>query len=179
MTEESPEFDPAHQDEIYRALQALSNSDWRRRQQAAQTLARIAEGVDHMAVLPLLDALRDADNGVRAASIRALGRIGTQLDDSDEAQSLYKRIVQGLIRCLSDQYVFARQAAAEVLGQLGDSRAVRPLNKTLHDKDARVVNAAADSLGLLGDQRACASSSKPYPARSHTFNGPPRACWDG
>lgn len=154
MTEESPEFDPAHQDEVYRALQALSNSDWRRRQQAAQALARIAEGVDHMAVLPLLDALRDADNGVRAASIRALGRIGTQLDDSDEAQSLYKRIVQGLIRCLSDQYVFARQAAAEVLGQLGDSRAVRPLNKTLHDKDARVVNAAADSLGLLGDQRA-------------------------
>jgi HEAT repeat protein len=146
--------DLTRRDEVYDALQSLSNPDWRKRQQAAQALARIAEGKDYVAVPPLLGSLRDADNGVRAASIRALGRIGTRLDDSDEAQSLRKRIVQGLIRRLSDQYVFARQAAAEVLGQLADPRAVRPLNTTLHDKDARVAYAAADSLGLIGDQRA-------------------------
>jgi len=48
----------------------------------------------------------------------------------------------------------AREAAAHVLGDLGDTRAVGPLIKALKDHSPLVRAAAAEALGKLGDPRA-------------------------
>jgi len=47
-----------------------------------------------------------------------------------------------------------RQAAAESLGELGDTRAVEPLIVALEDSDSLVRHRAAEALGKLGDKRA-------------------------
>jgi HEAT repeat protein len=47
-----------------------------------------------------------------------------------------------------------RQAAAEALGQIGDTSAVEPLIAALRDASLGVRRAAADALGQIGDRRA-------------------------
>ncbi|MGZ8932518.1 MAG: HEAT repeat domain-containing protein, partial [Halobacteriota archaeon] len=51
-----------------------------------------------------------------------------------------------LIKALGDQYSDVREAAALALGQLGDPRAMDPLNEALEDTDQRVQKAAAHAL---------------------------------
>jgi HEAT repeat protein len=63
--------------------------------------------------------------------------------------------VNGLIKALryrKDEGV--RQAAAEVLGKIGDPRAVEPLIAALKDAEWRVRAAAAYALGKIKDPRA-------------------------
>jgi len=48
----------------------------------------------------------------------------------------------------------ARQAAAEALGKLGDTRAVEPLVAALRGEDVEVRRTAAWALGEIGDARA-------------------------
>lgn len=47
-----------------------------------------------------------------------------------------------------------RQAAAAALGQIGDTRALKPLVGALHDQSSDVGQAAAEALGQIGDPRA-------------------------
>jgi len=55
---------------------------------------------------------------------------------------------------LADQNELVRRRAAEVLGQLCDSRSVGPLIDVLSDKNELVRQQAAEALGLIGDKRA-------------------------
>jgi hypothetical protein len=50
--------------------------------------------------------------------------------------------------------VSACKAAARVLGQIGDSRAVEPLKEALRGEDVSVRRAVAQALGQIGDSRA-------------------------
>ena len=66
-----------------------------------------------------------------------------------------RKDIKGLIKALryrKDEGV--RQAAAEVLGKIGDPRAVEPLIAALKDAEWIVREAAAKALGKIGDTRA-------------------------
>lgn len=66
-----------------------------------------------------------------------------------------KRHVKGLIKALGYQKDPAvRKAAAEVLGEIKDARAVEPLISALRDTHKNMRQAAAEALGKLGDIRA-------------------------
>ena len=66
-----------------------------------------------------------------------------------------KRDVEGLIKVLryKEHYV-ERVHAANVLGNICDSRAVVPLIAALEDRMSFVRRAAAEALGEIGDSRA-------------------------
>lgn len=62
--------------------------------------------------------------------------------------------VEILIEYLEDDDWVVREAAADVLGKIGDVRAVEPLIQRLRmDKDTGVKELATKSLGLIGDAR--------------------------
>ena len=61
-----------------------------------------------------------------------------------------KKDVKGLIKALKyKKDVFVRREAAEVLGKIGDARAVEPLTKALKDKDWNVQEAAKEALDKI------------------------------
>jgi HEAT repeat protein len=63
--------------------------------------------------------------------------------------------VQGLIKALDyKEDVQVRLAAAEVLGQIGDAQAVKPLATALKDENKDVRQAAAEALGEIGNAQA-------------------------
>jgi len=62
--------------------------------------------------------------------------------------------VQPLITALRDETWWAREAAAEALGELKDVRAVQPLIAALKNLNADVQEAAVEALGKIGDPRA-------------------------
>lgn len=65
--------------------------------------------------------------------------------------------IEDLLDALSDQENLpSRQAAAAMLGQIGDSRAVKPLISALHDPIEAVSVAATRSLGAIGALEAVA-----------------------
>jgi HEAT repeat protein len=65
--------------------------------------------------------------------------------------------VEILIEFLDDDDWLVREAAADLLGKIGDSRAVEPLMRRLqHDRDTGVKEIAIKSLGLVGDARPVA-----------------------
>lgn len=62
--------------------------------------------------------------------------------------------VEILIEYLRDDDWVVREAAADLLGKIGDVRAVEPLMERLRvDKDTGVKELATKSLGLIGDAR--------------------------
>jgi HEAT repeat protein len=62
--------------------------------------------------------------------------------------------VEILIEYLEDDDWVVREAAADVLGKIGDVRAVEPLIERLrNDQDTGVKELAAKGLGLIGDSR--------------------------
>ena len=66
-----------------------------------------------------------------------------------------RKDVDGLVKALgSEKDHDAREAAAEALGEIGDSRVVEPLVAALGDTDDDVREAAAEALGKIGDPRA-------------------------
>jgi HEAT repeat protein len=106
------------------------------------------------AVEPLIAALGDPDNNLRAGATRALGEI------RDE------RSVVPLIAALGDASQEVRARAADALGVIGDARAVEPLAAALRDSDWYVRHDAANSLieiGTLGVAPLIAALKDPSP----------------
>ncbi|MHA2295907.1 MAG: HEAT repeat domain-containing protein [Candidatus Hodarchaeales archaeon] len=117
----------------------------------AQVFEQIA---DQKSISPLLDyGLRDKDEKVRETAVRALIRIG-------------EPVVENISSVQDDKYRHARMAAAEVLGAIGSSMAMRKLEVALNDRDEQVRETAAKALQNLGLQavislcRCLASPSK-------------------
>ena len=114
------------------------------RDKAAQALG--AAG-DQRAVKPLIGALNDQFESVRAVAAQALGRLG----DS--------HAVEPLIPLLKDRNEAVRKSAAAALGRIGDPRAIGPLSSALRignkeDKEEGMRSIAARALGEIGDVRA-------------------------
>jgi HEAT repeat protein len=101
---------------------------------ASRTLARLGEP----SVSPLLDFLTCADESGRWAATRTLGAIWC-----------FPEMAR-----LGAEQSQDRWLAAEVLGNLGDDRAVLPLIAALQDSYGAVRRSAVQALGRLGDVRA-------------------------
>jgi HEAT repeat protein len=92
------------------------------------------------------NALRE----VEGASEREEARMATVID----LLGIGRPSVEILIEYLEDDDWLVREAAADLLGKIGDVRAVGPLMKRLEqDKDTGVKELAIKALGLIGDAR--------------------------
>jgi HEAT repeat protein len=104
-------------------------------------LGAIRERIDQA-----FNALRD----VEGASEREEARMATVID----LLGIGRPSVEILIEYLEDDDWLVREAAADLLGKIGDVRAVEPLMKRLEqDKDTGVKELAIKALGLIGDAR--------------------------
>ena len=87
---------------------------------------------------------------VEGASEREEARMATVID----LLGIGRPSVEILIEYLEDDDWLVREAAADLLGKIGDVRAVEPLMKRLdQDKDTGVKELAIKALGLIGDAR--------------------------
>ena len=120
-------------------LPKLKSDSAEMRSYAAQALESMG---DMQAVLPLINALRDADSTVRRFAISSLGA----LRDG--------RAVESLIPFLNDAEPDMRCAAAVALGDLRAAHSVEPLIAALDDPDRSVCSATVIALGKIGDRQA-------------------------
>ena len=107
--------------------------------------------------LKTLSAIRERINEV-FDDLRAI----EELSEREEARmntvinllAIGRPSVEILIEYLEDDDWLVREAAADLLGKIGDVRAVEPLMQRLRlDKDTGVKELAVKSLGLIGDAR--------------------------
>ena len=112
---------------------------------AVEALGKIGEP----AVEPLIQALKDEDDGVRWSAAEALGEIKDA------------RAVKPLVKALKDKYWYVRKQAAYALGDIGDARAVEPLIEALKDDEEEVREAAKWNLGKFKAKK----STKKKPER--------------
>jgi len=108
-------------------IQALKDYE-QVRAYAAEALGEIG---DPRAIGPLIQALNDQDLMVQWAATKALDRL---------------KAVDQSIEALKDEDESVRSRAADALGEIGDDRAIGPLNQALKDKSAEVQYHAASAL---------------------------------
>lgn len=102
------------------------------------------------AIRERIDQAFDALRNVEGAGEREEARMATVID----LLGIGRPSVEILIEYLEDEDWLVREAAADLLGKIGDLRAVEPLMERLReDKDTGVKELALKSLGLLGDAR--------------------------
>jgi len=124
-------------------LAAFSAPSPRARAHAAFAIGEMEPRDGRSEALPrLMIAVKDEDDAVRDACVRALGEI-------EDPES-----VPALLGALRDKAAPVRAASAWALGEIEDARAVEPLMRTLWDPEAEVRSQAAWALGQLADPRA-------------------------
>jgi HEAT repeat protein len=138
-------LDPADPEDRPVLLARLADASWRVR---AVAVERISGGSGAAAALPALVEVLAAGPGpgARDAAAAALGRIGAPA---------IPLVVERLSAPDSDTDL--RQAAAGVLGAIGDPRAVPALTARLADPDPNVRGAVAEALGKIGGLDAVAA----------------------
>lgn len=134
------ELDAARDEEAAELVARLSDESWRVR---AAAVERLGSAPAPEAQLPRLLALLDAGEtvGGRDAAGAAIAQLGGAA-------------LAPLVERLGAPAVEARLAALEVLGRLGDRRAVPALAASLADPDPGVRAAAAEALGRVGGPEA-------------------------
>src|SRR6185436_17989130 len=111
---------------------------------AAGTLKKLG------AIRERIDDSFNALHDIEGASEREEARMATVID----LLAIGRPSVEILIEYLEDDDWLVREAAADLLGKIGDVRAVEPLMQRLRvDKDTGVKELAVKSLGLIGDAR--------------------------
>ncbi len=115
---------------------ALMDEDKRAGASAAIALGEIG---DASAVAPLIATLRDRDRGVWREASDALAKIGSLAVDP-------------LIAALTKDNGWLSRMAVNILGDIGDARAVEPLIAAL--KDSNTTENAIIALGKIADARA-------------------------
>ncbi len=114
------------------------------REGAARTLKKLG------AIRQRIEAAFDALRNVEDSGQREEARMATVID----LLAIGRPSVEILIEFLEDDDWVVREAAADLLGKIGDLRAVEPLMERLQkDKDTGVKEIALKSLGLIGDAR--------------------------
>ncbi len=111
---------------------------------AVETLKKLG------AIRERIDGALNALREVEGASEREEARMSTVI----ELLGIGRPSVEILIEYLEDDDWLVREAAADLLGKIGDVRAVEPLmNRLAHDKDTGVKELSIKALGLIGDAR--------------------------
>jgi len=102
------------------------------------------------AVRERIDEVFDGLRAIEELSEREEARMSTVIN----LLAIGRPSVEILIEYLDDDDWVIREAAADLLGKIGDVRAVEPLMQRLRvDKDTGVKELAMKSLGLIGDAR--------------------------
>lgn len=102
------------------------------------------------AIRTRIDEAFTALRNIEGAGEREEARMATVID----LLAIGRPAVEILIEYLEDEDWVVREAAADLLGKIGDIRAVEPLMKRLNvDTDTGVKELAIKSLGLIGDAR--------------------------
>jgi HEAT repeat protein len=149
------ELDAADAGERELLLTLLGDASWRVRSAAVERI--VASGRAAEILPPLLRALSGGGSvGVRDAASVALTRVG-------------EPAVLPLISRLDGPDSDLRQAAAHVLGAIGDRRAVAPLAARLADHDPNVRAGAAEALGKIGGPEAGATLLAALDSDEHTL----------
>ena len=111
---------------------------------AVRTLKKLS------AVRARIDEVFDTLRAVEDMSEREEARMSTVMN----LLPIGRPSVEILIEYLEDDDWLVREAAADLLGKIGDARAVEPLMQRLRlDRDTGVKELAMKSLGLIGDPR--------------------------
>ena len=111
---------------------------------AVRTLRKLS------AIRERIDQAFDALRNVEESSEREDARMSTIID----LLGIGLPSVEILIEYLNDEDWVVREAAVDLLGKIGDVRAVEPLMERLRvDKDTGVKELALKALGLIGDAR--------------------------
>lgn len=111
---------------------------------AVRTLKKLS------AIRERIDKVFDDLRAVEELSEREEARMSTVIN----LLAIGRPSVEILIEYLDDDDWLVREAAADLLGKIGDVRAVEPLMQRLRtDKDTGVKELAIKSLGLIGDAR--------------------------
>jgi HEAT repeat protein len=135
-------LDPADPLDREVLLARLADPSWRVRSAAVE---RFGAGPPAPVLRELAAVLADGPGvGAREAAAAALARLGAPA-------------VPVLVERLAADDPDLRQAAAGVLGAVGDPRAVAPLTARLADRDPNVRAAAAEALGRIGGPDAVAA----------------------
>ncbi len=123
---------------------------------AVRTLKRL--GAIRERIDDAMNALRDVEGSIE----REDARMSTVMD----LLGIGRPAVEILIEYLDDDDWVVREAAADLLGKIGDVRAVPALMARLaNDKDTGVKEHAIKSLGLIGDARPVALYIDAIPVR--------------
>jgi HEAT repeat protein len=146
---------------------ALKDGDEERRMRAARLLSLMGDTKELQGSLQrfLLYALKDGDKWSRIRMASALGEIRKEWAVKPLIEALYYYGVRASARealmmigetailplnsALHHRYIVVRKTAAEILGQIGDERSMKPLQGALNDKDWNVREAAQEALELL------------------------------
>src|SRR6476620_8356905 len=114
------------------------------REIAVRTLKKLS------AIRERIDEVFDALRAIEESSEREEARMSTVIN----LLPIGRPSVEILIEYLEDDDWLVREAAADLLGKIGDVRAVEPLMKRLAmDQDTGVKELAIKALGLIGDAR--------------------------
>lgn len=117
-------------------VSALGDQSWRVRKTAEGILEGLAG--EESLVPALIGCLRSEDNaGMRNSAASVLVRIGWSA-------------IPYLIETLKDVDKDIRKFAADILGEIGDRKAISPLVDALRDSDDNVRSSAAEALGKIG-----------------------------
>jgi acetyl esterase/lipase len=150
MTSENPE--------ARRLIAALSSDEWREREQALESLAKMGLNA-RSAIGHLIERLTDKEWQVRRAAATALSRKGLVAEQA----------IPSLIAALADEEWHVRKPAAEALAALGPAAtpAVPALIKALEDEEWQVRRPAAEALAAIGPPAKAA-----VPALQNLLNDP-------
>ncbi|NLX04283.1 MAG: hypothetical protein GXY33_03960 [Phycisphaerae bacterium] len=131
---------------IPQLVQALETDNWTHRHGCALALGRL-KAVE--AIAPLVARLSDEDREVRELAAGVLEQIDPQWHQSPRA----RRMIPKLINRLEAESPYVRALTAEVLGRIGDPKALDALIGRLED-EPQVRYAAVRGLGELGEPAA-------------------------
>jgi HEAT repeat protein len=123
---------------VYPLINALSDDDWRVREESAKLLGRIG---DERSVEYLIRLFKDE-------------KIRVQLWATDSLISMGTVAVGPLIDALDDPDRRVRMGAIVALAEIHDIYAVDYLKKLEHDSDAEVRSAATEAILLIGELSA-------------------------
>lgn len=141
----------AYSKAITNLVALLGNENNQVRDCAASTLAKFGEP----AILPMIEALSSENVQVRREAARAMAMFGTPLSNEIKRRGLLdQRLVEPLIKALSDVDRKVRYWAVKSLNCAFDKRALEPLMALLDEKDEPIWMTAVEGLGRLRDEWA-------------------------
>jgi HEAT repeat protein len=133
-----------------RAVPALVEVFRNQDEAACHAAASALKKIGKAAIRPMLAGLLDPHRNIREKTKAVLDRIDQDWPRSPAAGQFFPEALKALGSANMD----VQNAAAELLGRMGDRRAVGPLIAEMANTHQEVLGALTQALGMIGDERA-------------------------